>query len=228
MTSREMIVAFTQLLESKSSYDISRIYTSDIFYYINEAIQRYVTQAFREFETNQRVSDNISTLIIKEANINTTFTAPLYTPNYLIDRIAFPSNYLYLLNVKAQVLKSNSGDFDYTVDAGARIPSVGYSDYTTKSVLTRISQHDDILKLNRDPFNKSEAEYPLATISQQGLDVYTDSTFIVNKCIIDYIRQPAEVSDLVDSDLPAFIHRELIIQAINLFLTQTDKANESP
>ena len=219
-----MIIAFTQILESRSGYIAPELYTGDMFYWINEAIREQVEASFRQFEQSQRITDDIRTLVIEELAIATSHTAPSFTSDYLIDRIDFPADYLYLLNHSSELRVANSGDFDYTVTLGKREPNAGYTDYSTVRKRNKVAQHDDIHIMMRDPFNRTTSEFPLSTVSENGINVYTDSTFIVNQVIVSYLTQPAEVSDAVDSDLPVFLHRKLVEMAVSKYLQQPTTA----
>lgn len=213
-----MIVAFTQILESRSGYVTPEVLSGDMYYWLNEAIRVFVEERFRQFEQSQRITDDIRTLVVEELAITTSHTVPTFTTNYLIDRIDFPIDYLYLLNHSSELFVANSGNFDYTVTANKRVPNAGYTDYSTVKKRNKVAQHDDIHIMLRDPFNRTTSEFPLSTVSDDGINVYTDLTFIVDQVIISYLKRPAEVSDLVDSDLPVFIHRKIVEMAVSQYI----------
>jgi hypothetical protein len=81
-------------------------------------------------------------------------------------------------------------------------------------------QHDDIFALLPDPFNTTAYTDPLTTMRDKYLDIYTDTTFIIDKVNITYIREPAEISlPLLQScELPEHTHQEIVDMAISSIL----------
>lgn len=229
MTGRQMLIEFTQILESKSGYALTPILSQDIYYYLNSAIRIFVDNEFAMFEQSATARDNLKPLVIKEANISTFNTPATFSSDWFIDTAPYRkgvNSVLYLLNHRSEIYVADTGDFSYEISNGKRIPatSPAFTDYTIAVKRNRESQHDDILTLLRDPFNKSESEYPLATVSESGINVYTDSTFIVNSVIIDYLKEPTKVDDDNNSELPDFKHKEIVETAVNLYLTNSTES----
>jgi len=220
-----MLAAFIQIAESKiTNYKNVNLLTHDIYYYINESIKRFVDQNFLQFEQSQRITDNLSPLVVKEVIIPTSHTPPSYNTDWLIDRIELNNlskPFLYLLNQKVEMEVARVGNYLYKITAGSRVAATlpqPYTDFSTLTRRLRTSQHDDIHTMLRDPHNKSTSEYPLATVSNTGIDVYTDKTFIAKQVILDYLHQPTEVNTDKNSELPEYTHREIVEMAVNMFI----------
>ena len=226
MTAREMQITFQQIYESHAGYNLTPLLTDDIQYYLNEAQDKMFMERFVRFEQNQVVTDELKPFVIKELVIPTQYIVPTFQTTNEIDSAPFAADHRYLLNHKSEVLVANSGGvFDFEVDAGPPIKRIAntapaFIDFTTQVARNHVSQHDDILILLEDPFNKTIATEPLVTISQDGINVYTNTNFIVDNVVIDYIKEPTEI-DLTTptpSEFPVFLHRDLVELAVNLYL----------
>jgi len=99
-----------------------------------------------------------------------------------------------------------------------------------------IAKHADVLTLLVNSSYKPSFEYEetFCTISNYGLQVYTDGTFIPKKAYISYIRYPQEVdypgythfdgtpSSKVDSELHHYLEDELLNYAIQELAMDTE------
>ena len=81
-------------------------------------------------------------------------------------------------------------------------------------------QHDDILTMMDDPFNRSWYKEPAYTIEENYIDVYTDQEFVVPNVAIKYIRKPAEISitNGVGCELPIHTHHEIVEMTVKSIL----------
>jgi hypothetical protein len=94
--------------------------------------------------------------------------------------------------------------------------------------LASFGQHDDILYMMDDPFNKSWYKEPTYTIEGDCIDIYTDNEFVVPKVTIKYIRKPLEISinngslfpntNGTGCELPIHTHHEIVEMAIKSIL----------
>lgn len=86
--------------------------------------------------------------------------------------------------------------------------------------LASFGQHDDILYMMDDPFNRAWYKEPTYTIEENYIDVYTDQEFVVPKVKIKYIRKPAEISITsgVGCELPIHTHHEIVEMTVKSIL----------
>jgi len=86
--------------------------------------------------------------------------------------------------------------------------------------LASFGQHDDILYMMDDPFNKAWYKEPTYTIEGNYIDVYTDNEFVVPKVTIKYIRKPLEISITkgIGCELAVHTHHEIIEMTIKSIL----------
>ena len=86
----------------------------------------------------------------------------------------------------------------------------------------KFAQHDDIFTLLSDPFNNTTYKYPLYTIRDNSIDVYSDETFVIDRVKITYLRMPAIVNNvdttIVSCDLPDHTHHEIVQMTVNSIL----------
>ena len=86
--------------------------------------------------------------------------------------------------------------------------------------LASFGQHDDILYMMDDPFNRAWYKEPTYTVEENYIDVYTDQEFVVPSVKIKYIRKPVEISYTsgVGCELAVHTHHEIVEMAIKSIL----------
>ena len=86
--------------------------------------------------------------------------------------------------------------------------------------LASFGQHDDILYMMDDPFNKAWYKEPTYTIEGNYIDVYTDDEFVVPKVTIKYLRKPLEISITkgIGCELAVHTHHEIVEMTIKSIL----------
>lgn len=222
MTAKEMHYDFKQKLNRIDSQQYRNLKVPEIDWKLNEAQELLVKmiaqprlQSRLGFETSQRVIDDISTLVVNQ-NYDTGQTVvpfPHITgggdETYLA---ALPDDYWFYIKSFAYTTKGNC------------------SLYKLRTVIT---QHDDESELS--PFNKSSFEWKVVNIRfiREGIRLYTDGTFIINKLCLDYLLKPRIIHNAEDwvngsydtldgitltgtqdSELPSGVHREIVDLAV--------------
>ena len=86
--------------------------------------------------------------------------------------------------------------------------------------LASFGQHDDILYMMDDPFNKAWYKEPTYTIEGNYIDVYTDDEFVVPQVTIKYLRKPLEISITkgIGCELAVHTHHEIVEMTIKSIL----------
>lgn len=201
--------------------------TEEIDFYLNETIIEFVKDRFsgrtidgRGFEQSQERTDDLRTLLTKQAELAATFVGSP-TDGFFIDKATLPADYLFMVAHSSKIEYDLSGQTMWPstigqsrslLDGGSVSPSV-----SEKTVLNRPVQSDDIYRLLKDPYNTTYYKEPIADINESNINIYTDDKFIVKQVAISYLRQPAEVSrdiatpaNSVDCDLPGHVHNEIV------------------
>jgi hypothetical protein len=95
-----------------------------------------------------------------------------------------------------------------------------YAGGSTRISLVKFAQHDDILYMLDDPFNRVDYKTPLYTIEENYIDVHTDNEFVVPEVTIKYIRRPDDISIIngIGCELPEHTHTEIVEMTIKSIL----------
>lgn len=222
MTGLEMQIAFgTELNQFDERLEL---HTDDIFHWLNKAQEEFVRSRFETFETDQQVSDDIRSLLKNNVEVVAQEDAGATLLSFKADKAAFPNDYLFYISSRSNIEYVRGeccGKLGPNDINGTRT----FDDFCTPAkqltVSNRVSQQDDIYRLLQDPFNKTTYKSPLCVETDLGVRVYTDDKFIVKKVYFDYIKNPAQISSAVSSELPAFTHRKLVELGVTLFLSNT-------
>lgn len=216
------------------------ITSDDIFYFLNKSQLDYVENQFaginptrRGFEQSQQLIDRLKPLYTKDKSLNAYYAGgDSGTSTRQADRAEFPSDLMYLISHRSEVefpASSSDIEIDTAPDPSVRKVSDGV-DSKKIVVHNRTSQSDDIYKLLDDPFNKPRKVSPIVDIHESYIDIYTDNSFIVNRVIINYIRQPKEIifvssesEENQDCELPDFTHEEIVENAVNMLVESRRK-----
>jgi hypothetical protein len=119
-------------------------------------------------------------------------------------------------------LNGDMGSALYKIESERRqwMNTQRYADATTRLSLCKYAQHDDIIYMQDDPFNRVDYRSPLYTIEENFIDIHTDDTFVVPKVNIKYVRTPVAISKLggVGCELPEHTHPEIVEMAVKSIL----------
>ena len=215
--------------------------------------QRY--EAFNKygkgFEQSQRRIDDLRTLI-EEATFQPIYGGEVY-PGVFMDYIDFgsiadqangsfdPANeYMFLINHKSLLWLNKCGFIPWdrdnvvpevdprvptTIDPITLLPVPDPDAYELTIAANKWVQHDDIYMLLKDPFNTTERFFPLTTINDNFIEVYTDDTFIISAVRMRYIRRPLSMSvdnttgtTTQECELPTHVHETIMDMTIDRIL----------
>ncbi|KKM68547.1 hypothetical protein LCGC14_1459830 [marine sediment metagenome] len=218
MTAREMQIAFESWFEH-ASVDHGLI-SDEVFRYINEAQDIVVDQIFAKFEQDQILVDDLRVLVEKDAEVDALYAGGDSAINGLVaDYATIPTNYRFMISARSEI-KYNRLGITVATDVKDAIRTISGS-FTTSVVPVRIAQSDDIHRLLLDPFNRTRFREPLGVVNGLRLLVHTDSLFICERFLLNYIRTPDQVSidgSGTDCELPAHLHRVIVDTAIDRFV----------
>jgi len=211
------------LSELGLSENTERVPSNEIFYFLNKSQDQFVKDLYRQgFELDQAISDRLRVFLVKDKVLQTIFAGEYSgIDNFVVDYIELPDNYLHLISQRSKTHYNPQG-IEYTLVNNSRVEN-----NAIKSGIhfNRYSQSDDIYQLLSDPFNKTKHDKPISDINNNKLNIYTDDTFIVSDVIINYLRQPKEISLEQSCEIPKTFHEEIIEQAVGLFARSSQPSN---
>lgn len=216
MTVQEMHTALLQGLQrvNANAYDFFTAEERD--HWLNRAQERFIKdRAFITgdvkrigFEGNQKRLDDIRTIVVQ--NYTDTFDMTTVAQWRQVD---LPADYLYLVNIRADIRKDNCGKVTIT-SPQAQVP-------------VRVVDNAEVYFMQQNPFAKAQLNSPLCTISEDDISVYQDAeSYILEGITADYIRIPQNI-DLSfgqDCELAEHTHQEIVDIAVKNIL----EAIESP
>lgn len=218
----------------------------DVFYFLNLAQDELVRRLYRSgFEASQDVIDDLDEILLQNDEQEASYLSDFsYQGGFKADSVPLPTERLFIVNYRAKMWYLRGG-ITAVVSGGKRYPE-GYFDSPSPSgspsptdadnarVVTtglKTVQSDDLYRLLEDPYNKTYYKEPLAQQANQLLVVYTDSTFIIDKVYISYLKRPRKIirgkatAQDQASELPEILHREVVQIAVQMYLNskqQTD------
>jgi len=214
MDIRAMVYQFRLQAQRVDTKSTTGIPLPQIIIYLNDGmmsllLQRYgPNNAYRAtLESIQKRIDEWQRLVIPHELIHSTADGPEI---YRFDLTATAQKYLFLLRCSFLGSNGKCGN---------------------QKFISHYSQSDD-LDINLDNPNSNpnfEWRETLHRIAQDKIIAYTDGTFSLDKADIDYLRYPKALdiagythfdnTPSVDSDceLPVFLHRDIVTEAVVLF-----------
>lgn len=198
MNAREMVYSLQDQLYNLYGDLIYEIKTVDLLYYLNKSQNQLIKAKVPNFEINEYLRDELRTLV-KE-----TSTPLVPVGNATKVSIDLPNDYNIL--VKHYCTTNN--------DCGV------------KRVSGFLTQLDDLEVLLKDPFWKPTSEEPIYYIINNKI-VYEipDSSFTITSSILTYIKKEQQIiidlvtnTSNVDSELPDYLHEEIVDRARELII----------
>ena len=216
MNAREMHYDFKQKLNKIDSQKYRDLIVPEIDWKLNEAQEVFVKviaqprlQSQLGFEINQRTINDIRTIVIDQKPVDGIVPTVFDTSSFIA---TLPGDYWFL--VKSKVLATRGNCVNISLN--------------TKEV-----QHDDEHELS--PFNRSSFEWRVANIrfNKDGIRIFTDGTFTVNKILLEYLKKPIRIHNAQDyqgntytaldgavltgtqaCELPEMVHKEIVDLAV--------------
>lgn len=240
MNATQFVKSFQREIHQED--DVPRVDTGDVLYFLNKAQENFVKDKFAGkrtsrdgFEESQDLIDDLRTLYEKDCETETIYAGPSsHSRGAWVDQSFLPTDYLHLISVRARVHISDEfsmgerTDFDWDTitatydgtDYNKRTAAAGQT-YEEEVVPVAMKQSQRIYGLLVSPFHSPTHNRPLSDLNNNRLNVYTNSEFIVDSVLMNYIRIPQEIT-LDDggqtSELPEELHREIVTRAVRLFL----------
>ena len=221
MTAREMHYDFKQKLNKIDSQKYRNLRVPEIDWKLNEACELFIKIIAEPrlasqlgLEINQRTIDDIRTVVVNQKPVDGIIPTVFDTSSFIA---ALPEDYMFYVNSKVLATKSNCVDVKLS---------------------TRPVQHDDEAELS--PFDRSSFEWRISNIRfiSEGLRIFTDGTYNINKIMYEYIKLPRLIHNAQDfengtyklngisltgsqsCELPVQTHREVVDLAV--FITAGD------
>lgn len=192
MTNIEMLREFKVGIDKIDSSSYPEIYDEQIFMFINRFIISLVNAGRKVFEEDQVITDNLKALLSPPVKLTPTIDSD-DSSLFLVDLTGLD----YFFYIKSYAVTRISSD----LKGRASI---------------KVTQHDDIDTILRDPFNKPKSYKVPITFSRDSITVYTDGTFSVEEFWLTYIKKPAVVDANTNCDLDEQLHYTIVEGAIEL------------
>lgn len=206
-TIRQWHIRARLLLDKVDSKAVPSFETNEMDDFFNMAIKRYVLSRYKEFEVNQRRTDDLRGLV-KEVNISRDSPSLSLYPN--ADSYTLPVDYMFSISERP-LISSYKNSCGNTV--------------TNKIGYLRAIQHDDFEKLLKDPFNKPQEKEVLRLIQSNKIILVHDENTVLSDLVLSYIKNPIEVqldledeNNSINSDMPEHTHDEIIQLAVQIIL----------
>jgi len=200
-----MHYAVDQGLQKVGSFVYDTFLEAEIDFFLNKMQERFIKdRVFRTsdpkrlgFSLNQKRLDDIRVILeIDFIDVNTG------DANVEYQRYDLPTDYLYLINLRARLTPSHC---DSTV---------------LNKVPARVVEQDKLYEMLRNPFAKSLATTPVASLTSEEITVYQTKKFILKGVELDYIRKPEEISlsSNQDCELAEHTHHEIVDMTVKHIL----------
>lgn len=216
------------------------IESEDIELYLNKAIHKFVVDNFsaetnaegKGFEQSLKRLEDIRSLITSK-DLGSFYDEGIFLSGIFRDMGFLPDDhFLYLFSTVTSSYNRNGIDFTLTTLVGgepqSRIPvgDIG-EDYKDLIFATKFYQHDDILAILSDPFNKPKIGRGVITIDGDKIYSYTTNQTVTKNIGLTYIRYPAKVciSEEVDCDLSPAVHEDIVNLAVEMYEQDTPTSN---
>lgn len=217
MDIKTMHLYFKERLQKADSQQNRNFLIPQIDLYLNHAQDVFIHRLAEPrnnkknygFEINQRVIDELRTLVVSQSTGSCISTSLIVDNKYLA---VLPDDYMFYIS---------STVFGHTPDCN-----------NLSSRLT-IQQHDD--RFSGSPFNKSDIYWDIinGTFFEDGIKIYSDDVTTITSLCLNYLRKPAYMNNAedftggtytlpdgtvltgtTDCELPDAAHNEIIDYAV--------------
>lgn len=224
MTAQEMQKSFMQQLSAMGVEHT--IPSEDVMLYLNKAVDQFVKEKFNSrsnrlrqgFEQSPKRLEDLRELIVTAELDCTEVSQGIMTDIYM-DKADIPSDHFLLISVGLKVFFNVNG-ISFTVNNSKREPDGTLNtDYGEMRVPAKFVQHDDIYSVLDDPFNKPRIRKGVFTVDDGSIYSYTDDSFVTDKIVVTYLKEPATISidNQTDCDLANAAHEDVVDLAAMLF-----------
>jgi hypothetical protein len=222
MTAREMQIEFdTKLQLAVPAAEITlKPDSTTIFMYLNEAQDSYVKLKYSGnnqervgFEQNQKVTDELRTLVYEEGLAVTTGGIHNKPNSYIAE---LPEEYLYKLSEEVAI----SAQDLYGEPISHR---VGVTECTADTYRAHVD----------NPYSEHKYHYetarPLRLFSGDKVELITDGNYAINTYYLRYLKRPVRIDLIgeVDCELPEQVHADIVNLAVSLFLQNVSVSSNS-
>jgi hypothetical protein len=206
MTPLEMQVGFE--IEVGSIDSTLKPLTTDIFYWLNQAIVKFVKTRYsginfkgESFESSQKRIDDLRTLVTE---VTLTPVTGTNKPNCWIATI--PGDYMFTVGEEVTISYVNSNSETVTLREGiTEISSNTYRQEIDNPFAAHILLYGEA--------------YPLRLYYGSYVELITDGNYTITAYYLRYISQPTTISlTSSNSNLPIHTHTEIVKLAVSMYL----------
>lgn len=240
MTIEQMHIEIQLYLNRISSDVYDGFEAEEIDLFIDKAVSRKINSILSVerddlrlgFQGDQKRLDDIRTLVTPDYSV--FLSLPLDESSEYVF-LPLPENYRNLVNLRVALFDKSCGTLspDCIKDPTRGNPNDSFKvdlayfeslkGCNFKVIPARALRQNKVFDLLRNPFARSTADSPVATISGNNFQIFQGKNFIVCGIIADYIRKPENVSlsSNVDCELADHVHPEIVDLVVNHMLEVT-------
>lgn len=201
MTAREMQNAF-EIEAARFDSDIM-LESHVIFYWINEAQDRFFKTRYSEFEKSEKRTDDLRTLVL-ETPIATIAGGANDKPNSYIAQLPLD----YVLTVGEETTITFTPTEGVETNTRVAVHPISSDEYT-KEVNSAYGKH----------LLHYETATPLSLLKEGVVELISDGNYTIPTYYLRYIKQPFKIElGGQDCELPEHTHVEIVTNAVNLLL----------
>lgn len=221
MDARQMQIEFerlVQLANPKFEY-LDKIDSDTIFYFINAAQERFITQSFVQVDSVSKDTYSYNKLLdVCKALITTkVLSTPIQNQNYLYS--------------KCFELPDTTNDKFYTyLSSYSTIVNVNDSLEQEKIANNKLISAVDVNKIlvtnTNSPILRTPCAVLNASTDKSTISIYYDKYTVLKNCCITYIRKPLDINIITGDgtttqcELDSNVHRELVEMAVDMFIRE--------
>lgn len=198
----ELEIAEIDLVEKPNS--------EDIFYFLNQAINRFVKTRYSginykgdSFEQTQKRSDDLRTLV-KEVAISTTQNTGI---------VVRPNSYTAILPTDYFTTVSEEVRISFTgLNGNSKLVRTGITECTLDTYTFKVSDPLEMHNLHMD------CAWPLRLYVDGKVILVSDGSYTISYYFLTYLKLPTKISVGTNCDLPEHTHQEIVKLAVDMFL----------
>lgn len=208
MTSAELIRTFRYKLDKLDTAAMPDLTEGQVLWLLNEAQYRWVSQRYTGyvepggFETTQGRIDDLRTLV-REHQYGPS-TANGGTHSFSISSI---TDYAHTLRISALWEEPDCGE-------------------VSSSPL--IVQHDDLSPALSNPFKRPDRKRRRTVALFRGTNLVVYAPWDLTGLTLQYLGVPSDIDAELTSELPDWVHRELVDEAVSIALEMLESPRQNP
>lgn len=197
-------------LEIAQIDDLEKPNSTDTFYFLNQAIQRFTKTRYSGinfkgdgFEQTQKRMDDLRTLVAESAIVPTSNSSPTAKPNSYSANL--PNDYFVTLAEEVRIGFTG-------LDGTSKTERTGVTECTLDTYPFKVKDPLEAHNLHMD------SAWPLRLYIDGDVWLVTDGNYTISYYFLTYLKLPTVISVGVNCDLPEHTHQEIVKLAVDMYL----------